>query len=376
MKYIQTKRYKKKRKLIRKSLKSQIIFEKKVAIRFSDPKYYLAMGQDILNLDKKEGEKLKMSRPKCARLTALFKKFKSQLNYFKKGTFYTLNAIYNRNRDCAIENLEPPKHRKIMSLVSSVPMLLLAYSKVKRNKGALSIGAPLAHRRIKWLNPFQRRFLSNTCNGSEGLTYDHFVTTSKLLKKGIYPWGASKRIYISKPGQPGKKRPITIPPFIDRLVQASILRILEAIYEPWFEKLNRSFGFRPNKGCHDAIYNLIRIENRGLFMAIEGDIKGAYDNVKKTKLLSILEKRIQDRKFLNMLKDRLDYIYLDTEQNKYVEEQIGIPQGGIDSPYLWNIYMHEFDLHINSYIEEMFTKLNNKLSHSKGNKVKENLKRF
>ena len=75
---------------------------------------------------------------------------------------------------------------------------------------------------------------------------------------------------------------------MDRVVQATILRVLEAIYEPWFDKLNRSFGFRPNKGCHDAIYNITRKETRGLTTAIEGDIKGAYDNVSKEKLIKCL----------------------------------------------------------------------------------------
>ena len=161
-------------------------------------------------------------------------------------------------------------------------------------------------------------------------------------------------------------RPITIPPFMDRVVQATILRVLEAIYEPWFDKLNRSFGFRPNKGCHDAIYNITRKETRGLTTAIEGDIKGAYDNVSKEKLIKILEKRIKDRKFINLIKERLDYIYFDSVTGKYVEDKTGIPQGGIDSPYLWNIYMHEFDLHINSHLEKFLGELNNKVRKGRG----------
>ena len=85
---------------------------------------------------------------------------------------------------------------------------------------------------------------------------------------------------------------------MDRVVQAAILRVLESIYEPWFDHLNRSFGFRPHKGVWDAMINLKRKENRGLFRAIEGDIKGAYDNVQRKKLIEILSKRIKDRKVL------------------------------------------------------------------------------
>lgn len=358
MKYIETKLYKRKRKLIKRSLRSQIQFDKQVAIRLSKPQYYLAMGQEVLNLAYKEKEKTKMSTYICPRLSSFFEKYKKNFLEKRNGIFFTLKGIYNSNVEKAQNDEEPPRHRDLLSLVANVPSLLVAYSTIKRNKGALTLGAQLAYNKIKWLNPTQRRFLSKTGNTPEGLNYQVFCTAAKLLKNGKYPWGASRRIYIPKPGQPGKLRPITIPPFMDRVVQAAILRVLEAIYEPWFEKLNRSFGFRPNKGCHDAIFNLTRQENRGLFMTIEGDIKGAYDNVKKEKLISILEKRINDKKFINLIKNRLDYIYFDSLKGTYVEDQRGIPQGGIDSPYLWNIYMHEFDLHVQEYMTQILSKAN------------------
>ena len=148
---------------------------------------------------------------------------------------------------------------------------------------------------------------------------------------------------------------------MDRVVQAAILRVLESIYEPWFDHLNRSFGFRPHKGVWDAMINLKRKENRGLFRAIEGDIKGAYDNVQRKKLIEILSKRIKDRKFLKLIEQRLEYTFFDMKTGKYVKEDKGIPQGGIDSPYLWNIYYHEFDIHIHEYLNEKFIKINEKV---------------
>lgn len=78
-------------------------------------------------------------------------------------------------------------------------------------------------------------------------------------------------------------------------------------------------------------------------------------------LIKILSKRINDRKFLNLMKQRLDYQYLDETTNKYIEKNIGIPQGGIDSPYLWNIYMSEFDNHIQDYMNNLINNLNNKI---------------
>jgi hypothetical protein len=225
----------------------------------------------------------------------------------------------------------------------------------------MTIGAMLSYHKTRVLNPLQRRLLSSTSNSPDGISYWHFKCTSDLLKQGKYPWGSSRRIYIDKPGQPDKKRPITIPPFMDKVVQTAILRVLEAIYEPWFEIQNRSFGFRQRKGVHDAIYALTRKENKGLYTAIEGDIKGAYDNVDREKLIQILSKRINDRKFLKLIRERLDYQFFDTSTNKYVEEEKGIPQGGIDSPYLWNIYMNEFDNHIQTYMDQLMDSLNKKI---------------
>jgi len=144
-----------------------------------------------------------------------------------------------------------------------------------------------------------------------------------------------------QPGRPAtEKRPITIPPFIDRMVQEAIRMVLEAIYEPWFERMNCSFGFRPNKGCHDALTALTdKYNTQSLNLAIEGDIKGAYDKVDRNILMNILQQRIKDKKFLKLIKERLNLILFDAESEISTITTEGIPQGGIDSPYLFNIYI-------------------------------------
>ena len=181
-----------------------------------------------------------------------------------------------------------------------------------------------------------------------------------LLRQGLYPWGASRRVMMHepKPGKSNRKRPLTIPPFMAKVVQKAIYMVLEAIYEPWFDKTNRSFGFRPHKGCHEAIYCLTNKRNIGMIYAIESDIEGAYNKVKKDKLINILSKRINDRKFLNLIRERLDYQYFVFINNKYVEKKEGIPQGGIDAPYLWNIYMAEFDTYILEHLQNVSSELN------------------
>ena len=85
---------------------------------------------------------------------------------------------------------------------------------------------------------------------------------------------------------------------MDRVVQEAIKMVLEAIWEHYFEKMNRSFGFRSNKGTHDAIAALKSGNSNGLFMAIEGDIQQAYDKVAKDRLMKGLETKIADKIFI------------------------------------------------------------------------------
>ena len=127
--------------------------------------------------------------------------------------------------------------------------------------------------------------------------------------------------------------------------------VLEAIYEPIFENMNCSFGFRPNKGVHETITAITSYDTNGLFRAIEGDIQAAFDEVDKQKLLDNLAKLISDKKFLSFIKKRLAYDYVTIDQDgKKVRHQpeLGIPQGGIDSPMLFNIYLLELDKFINN----------------------------
>lgn len=359
---------------IKKSLRSKIVFNKKIAIRLTKSDYYRVLGEDIRNLPSRDKEKKKYSTSKSEKVSRLIEHYKTLLEEKSKGTFHVLKGMYNTNKSAAENKGKPPVHTNIVSLVASIPALIVAYRQIRKNKGACTLGAMLSFHKARTLNPFQRRLISSTATSPDGISYQLFKDVSELLKQGKYPWGASRRLYIEKPGQPGSLRPITIPPFMDRVVQTSILKVLECIYEPWFEIQNRSFGFRSRKGVHDAIYALTRRENKGLFTAIEGDIKGAYNNVNRQKLIQILSKRINDRKFLNLMEDRLDYQFLDTTTDKYVEEGKGIPQGGIDSPYLWNIYMSEFDDHIQSYINETLDSLNEKVrGTAKGKKVTKQL---
>ncbi len=186
------------------------------------------------------------------------------------------------------------------------------------------------------------------------------MATSRLLRKEKYPWGTSVRTYIPKPGDKVKRRPLTIPPFMDRVVQQAISMVLQCIYEPWFEKMNRSFGFRPHYGVHDAITAVRSRLNIGMRTALEGDIESAYDSVNRNKLIKLLRQRIRDDKFLRLIKQRLQYEYIEEETGLRVKPTKGIPQGGTDSPYLFNIYMMSLDIFVLTKIRKYLNSLNQK----------------
>lgn len=219
--------------------------------------------------------------------------------------------------------------------------------------------AILSQDKLDRLTLSQSKLLNATYKAPDGLTLEIFRLAIQLLKKGKYPWGASKRIYVPKPGTDAK-RPITISPFMDKVIQTAIKMVLEAIYEPWFEKTNRSFGFRANKGCQDAIFCLTTPHCQNMKIAIEGDIESAYDKVNREKLIEILKERIADKRFINLMAKRLDCQIFDAEENIFKHEETGIPQGGSDCPYLYNIYMKKLDDAIIKYLDETLGKINTK----------------
>lgn len=361
----------KKRIRMRPQLKATFTFSKKIARRFHDIRYYDVTGREIKNYAHRKLQKSIYSTRRRERITNLIEKYKTLLEYKEQGMFRQLRGIFDKNMKSAFQEGEKPRHSNLLYLVSSVPLLMTSYKAVRKNKGALTKAWILSANRYNKLSGFQRSFLNKTFKSPDRVSNNIFQITSWLLRRGLYPWGASKRIYIDKPGQPGVLRPLTIPPFMDRVVQMAITMVLTAIYEPWFLKRNRSFGFRSRYGVHDAITVLTTYKARGLNIALEGDIKSAYDKVNRETLIKILKRRIQDNKFLDLIKTRLDYQYYDSTTGKYAEEKEGIPQGGSDSPYLWNIYMMEFDEYVHEYLEKEFETHNIKVRGTEKTKKKE-----
>ena len=187
----------------------------------------------------------------------------------------------------------------------------------------------------------------NMTPGTDGKTIDE-MSLERIerlivsLKDESYQPHPARRVYIPKKN--GKKRPLGIPSFEDKLVQEVVRLLLEAIYEGHFE--GTSHGFRPHRSCHTAL-GMIQKSFAGAKWFIEGDIKGFFDNIDHNVLVSILRERISDERFLRLIRKFLNAGYV--EDWKYNKTYSGTPQGGIISPILANIYLDQFDKYIKEY---------------------------
>src|SRR5712691_12859749 len=164
-------------------------------------------------------------------------------------------------------------------------LYLTAYGKLYRNKGAMTEGV--------------------TEETAEGMSLSKIETIIKALRDETFQWKPARRVHIPKKN--GKKRPLGLPDWTDKLVQEVIRLLLNAYYEPQFSDL--SHGFRPERGCHTALREIKTWD--GTVWFIEGDISKCFDKLDHHILLSILRESIHDELFIKLISELLEAGYLE-----------------------------------------------------------------
>jgi RNA-directed DNA polymerase len=214
---------------------------------------------------------------------------------------------------------EDPNKRfnRLYRLLRQEILLVLARQRIANNKGARTPGV-------------------------DGQVMDDITPTeirklSQELAAGTYQPQPVRRQYIPK--RNGKLRPLGIPTSRDKIVQAGVALILEAIYEPLFRSC--SHGFRTGRSTITALRQISSAYRAGATWIIEGDISNCFGSIPHGVILTCLRKRIRDERFIDLIRKMLQAGVM--EAGHYTPTYSGSPQGGVASPILANIVLHELD---------------------------------
>ena len=195
-------------------------------------------------------------------------------------------------------------------------LYLQAYGKLARARGALTAGA--------------------TPETADGMSLEKIQTIVEAIRLERYRWTPVRRVLRTGDGR--GPRWVAVHTWSDRLLQEVMRMILEAYYEPQFS--DHSHGFRRDRGCHSALQE-IYYHWRGTVWFIEADLRQCFERIDHRVLLSVLRERIADNRFLRLIESFLNAGYLENWRRHSTHS--GVPQGGVLSPVLANIYLDRFD---------------------------------
>lgn len=207
----------------------------------------------------------------------------------------------------------------LIDKVYALANLRAGFTKVKANRGAAGVD----HQTIEM---FEARLGEN------------LEKLSQWLREGSYRPQAIRRQWIPKAGSK-EKRPLGIPTVRDRVVQAALLNVLEPIFEREFAE--QSYGFRPNRGCKDALRRVDELLKRGYTWVVDADLKSYFDTIPHDLLMGRVEEKVSDGAVIKLLKGYLQQDVM--EAMRRWKPEGGTPQGAIVSPMLSNIYLNPLD---------------------------------
>lgn len=207
----------------------------------------------------------------------------------------------------------------LIDKVFSCPNLCRAFQKVKENQGA----AGTDHQTIA---------------AFDSKLDEEIKALSQELQEGTYQPRLIRRHFIPKPGSK-EMRPLGIPCVRDRTVQTALRGIIEPIFEIGFAE--QSYGFRPGRGCKDALRRVNGLLQRGYNWVVDIDLKSYFDTIPHVELMSLVEQQISDGRMLKLIAGFLKQGIL--EGLKTWEPEKGAPQGAVISPLLSNIYLNPLD---------------------------------
>lgn len=217
------------------------------------------------------------------------------------------------------EGVKGGKWFSLIDKVSSVKSLQSAVQRVRKNGGSAGVD----HQRVE---DFDRKEEEN------------LAKLSKSLQEGTYEPQAIRRKWIPKEGS-REMRPLGIPTVQDRIVQGSLRNVLEPIFEKDFA--NQSYGFRPNRGCKDALRKVEELLKKGYTWIVDADLKGYFDSIPTGRLMKKVEEKVSDGRVLELLRKYLKQGVM--ENMKEWTPERGTPQGAVISPLLSNIYLDDLD---------------------------------